>query len=140
MSTRENGEKHILGLIYATWAQILATIFFFNLDLPVTRYYGQLPFRTISEKTNDPILRKFSDGRTDKRMDAIDFIGRCPTNIERPKVKQKQKLINSLARRSKQKYKCKQATSANFIKLVSVVRSSLLKYLFLLLNGKYITI
>ena len=34
----------------------------------------------IPEKTNDLILRKLSDGQTDES----DFIGRCPTNVERP--------------------------------------------------------
>ena len=31
----------------------------------VTRYYGQLSSCIISEKTNDSILRKLSDGQTD---------------------------------------------------------------------------
>ena len=42
----------------------------------------------ISGETNDLILRNFSDGRTDrqtdKQTDKSDFIGRCPTDIERP--------------------------------------------------------
>ena len=41
-------------------------------------------------KTNDPILRKLSDGRTDRQTggqtDESDFIGRCPTNVERPTI------------------------------------------------------
>ena len=45
----------------------------------------QLLSRTILEKINDPILRKLSDWRTHGQTDGrIDFIGRCPTNIERP--------------------------------------------------------
>ena len=56
------------------------------------RYHGQLPSCTISERPNDPILRNFSDGwtdkrtdrRTDRQTDENDFIGRCPTNVERP--------------------------------------------------------
>ena len=45
-------------------------IFFFkNLSSSITRYHGQLSSCTISEKTNDPILRKLSDGWTDGRMD-----------------------------------------------------------------------
>ena len=35
--------------------------FFKNLASPVTSYYGQLTTCTVSEKTNDPILRKRSD-------------------------------------------------------------------------------
>ena len=62
----------------------------------VTRYHGQLSPCTISEKTNDQILEKFSDGwtdrqtsrRTDRQMDGVDFIGHCPTNFQRPKTKE----------------------------------------------------
>ena len=43
-------------------------IFFFkNMASLVARCHGQLSSSTISEKTNDPILRKLSDGRTDGR-------------------------------------------------------------------------
>ena len=52
--------------------------------------------------------------------------------------KKKQKLKNSLVKCRKQKQKCKQKTSVNVIKLVSVVPSFLRKYLFVLLKGKYI--
>ena len=45
-------------------------IFFFtNLAFSVTRYYGQISECKISEKTNDPIMSKFSDGRTDRQTD-----------------------------------------------------------------------
>ena len=44
-------------------------IFFKNLASSVTRCHGQLLSFTISEKTNDPILRKLSDGRTGGRTD-----------------------------------------------------------------------
>ena len=59
----------ILGLIQARWAKIQTANFFLkNLASSVTRYHGQLSSCTISEKTNDPILRKLSarpkDGRT----------------------------------------------------------------------------
>ena len=67
--TWETGKKTLLlGLILA---QIWATNFFFfkNLTLSVTRNHGQLSSCTISEKTNDPILRKLSDGRTDRQTD-----------------------------------------------------------------------
>ena len=60
-----------------------------NLASTVTRYHGQL-----SEKTNDPILWKFSDRRTDGQRDESDFIGRCPNNVERRKgVKYVQSLL-----------------------------------------------
>ena len=45
--------------------------FFFpkkNLALSVTRCHGQLSSSTTSEKTNNPILRKFSDRRTDRQQ------------------------------------------------------------------------
>ena len=49
-------------------------VFFFeNLTLEVPRYHGQLSSRSISEKINYPILRKFSvrwtDGQTDLQTD-----------------------------------------------------------------------
>ena len=44
--------------------------FFFKISgLPVTRYHGQLILCTISEKTNDQILRKLSDGQMDGQTD-----------------------------------------------------------------------
>ena len=68
-------------------------LFFKNLAPSVSRSHAQLSLCTISEKTNDSIFRKLSDGRTDRRTDGrtdgqatdSDFIGRCPTNLERPK-------------------------------------------------------
>ena len=39
------------------------------LALSVTKCYGQLSSCTISEKTNDPIFRKFSDEWTDRWSD-----------------------------------------------------------------------
>ena len=35
------------------------------------------------KKSNDPILRKLSDG-TDGQTEKGDFIGHCPTNVKRP--------------------------------------------------------
>ena len=66
---REWQKKQVSGLILAHLAQIQAadSLFFFkNLALSATIYHGQLLSCTISEKTNDPILRKFSDGQTDR--------------------------------------------------------------------------
>ena len=79
----------------------LGTNFFSkNLACSLTRYHVQLSSCAILEKTNDPILRELSDGRTDRQTDRqtdsymgrwtdgqtaeSDFIGRCPTNVERP--------------------------------------------------------
>ena len=43
--------------------------FFKNLASSVTRYHGVLRSCTISEKTNDPILRKVSGGQMEGQMD-----------------------------------------------------------------------
>ena len=47
----------------------------------------------IKKKANDPILRKLSHGQTDRQIDGqtdkSDFIGRSPTNVERP-IKEQQ--------------------------------------------------
>ena len=79
----------VLGPLLTHLAKIWTTNFFFkNLAPPVPRYYGQLSSCTILEKTNDPILRKLSDGRADGQTDVTteesDFIGRCPTYVEHP--------------------------------------------------------
>ena len=76
----------VLGPILVHLARIRAANFFFEIFPPsVTRYYSQLWYSTILEKTNDPILGKLSDGRTDRGTDhESDFIGRCPTKVERP--------------------------------------------------------
>ena len=55
-----------------------------NLAFSDTWYHGQLSSRTISEKTNDPVLKTLSDRRTYGQTGESGFIGRCPTNVERP--------------------------------------------------------
>ena len=82
--TWEKGKNLVLEPILNPLTQIRAAIFFFffpfkNLALSVTRHLVQLLSGTISEKTNDPILRKPSDGRTHES----DFIGHCLTNVKR---------------------------------------------------------
>ena len=58
----------VLGPILVYLAPIQATNFFFkNLAFSVTRYHSQLSSCTISEKSNDPIKKKLSDGRTDRQ-------------------------------------------------------------------------
>ena len=80
--TRENGKKSNFGPDFGPFGPNSdCQIFFFqNLAPSVTRFHGHLWSCTILEKTDDPILRKLSDGRTS----SSDFIGRCPTNVERP--------------------------------------------------------
>ena len=62
---------HILVPSAQIWAvKIFSWIFFFkNLVPSVTRYNDQLSSWTIPEKTNDPILRKLSDGLANRRTD-----------------------------------------------------------------------
>ena len=62
IQTQENDEKPHFGS---------PNSFLKNLASPVTRYHGQLSSCTISEKTNNPILRKFCDGRTDRLTDRL---------------------------------------------------------------------
>ena len=76
----------VLGPILAHLAQIQAAKLFpkiwlrQSLDIMVSYHHVQY-----QKKTNDPILRKLSDGGTDRRKtDESDFIGLCPTNVERP--------------------------------------------------------
>ena len=65
--TSENGKKPSFGPDFGPfWPKFgLPKLFFKNLALSFTRCHVQLPSCTISEKTNDPILRKLSDRRTD---------------------------------------------------------------------------
>ena len=68
IQTQENNKK----LHFGRWAQIRATFFFFfskiwlyqSIDIVIDYHHVK-----ISEKTNDPILRKLSDGRKDRRAD-----------------------------------------------------------------------
>ena len=71
IQTQENGEKLHFGPDLGQLFSNLGRQFFFfkNVASSVKRYYGQLLLRTISEKTNDPILRKFCDRRTDRQTD-----------------------------------------------------------------------
>ena len=86
----ENGKKLNLAPDFGSFGPNSSrqNFFFKNLTLSVTRYHGQLSSCTTSEKNNDPILRKLSEGQPDAQMDKqtvkSDFIGRCPTNVKCP--------------------------------------------------------
>ena len=67
-----------------------------NLASSVTRIHGQLPSCTISQKTNDPILRKCSDGQTDRQTEESDLIEHCLTNVKHPIVQCNSDLSNSM--------------------------------------------
>ena len=61
---------------------------FRNLALSVNKYDGTLSSCILSEETNNPILRKFSDGRSciqrDGQRDKSDIRGRCSIHVKRP--------------------------------------------------------
>ena len=75
-SNEPNLRKPSFGPDFGPFAVNFFFFFFFkNQASSVTRCHGQLSSCTISEKTNDPILRKLSnartDGQTDKKTDII---------------------------------------------------------------------
>ena len=59
-------KKLVLGLILAHLAEIRAAK---NLAQSVTRCHAELSSCTISEKSNDLIMRKLSNRRTDGQID-----------------------------------------------------------------------
>ena len=65
--TWENSKKPSFGPNFGPNLGHQVFFFFKNLAPSVTRYDGQLYSCTTSEKTNDSILRKLSDGQTDGR-------------------------------------------------------------------------
>ena len=69
--TWENDKKPSFGPDFGLFGSNLGHQFFSykNLASSVARYHGQLLSCTISEKTNDPILRKLSDGWMARRTD-----------------------------------------------------------------------
>ena len=79
--TWENGKKLSFGPGFGPLGPNSGCFFLFFKK--VTRYHGQLSSCIISEKTDDPILRKICD----KHTDGCDFIGCYQTNVENPKHK-----------------------------------------------------
>ena len=68
--TWENCKKSSFGPKFGGFGRNLDQVLFFKaLALSVTKCYGQLSSCAISKKTNDPILRKLSDERTDGQTD-----------------------------------------------------------------------
>ena len=100
--TQENGKKSHIGPDLGPLSSNSDCIFFFffkNLAFSYIRYHGQLLLCEISEKTNDPILRKLSDRQTNRQRDQSDVIGCCPTNVMRPIC-----LMEKIAKIMKQTY------------------------------------
>ena len=67
IQTQENGEKPPFGPDFAPIEPKFELPIFFSKSGFVTRYHGQLFPCKILEKTNDPIFRKYSDGRKERR-------------------------------------------------------------------------
>ena len=78
-------EKIIKNLV---WGPILAHFQAAKTCFQKSVSVSQPSLCTISDKTNDQILRKLGDRRTGERTngptDKSNFIGRCPTNVEHP--------------------------------------------------------
>ena len=68
--TQENGkETHFRPDLGTLDPNSGRQIFFQKMASSVTIYHGQLSSCKMSEKNNDLILRKFSEGRTDEQTD-----------------------------------------------------------------------
>ena len=75
-------KKLVLGLILAHSTQIRAAKYFFSkswlchsLDVMVSYYHVQYQKK--------PMIQSWENLVTDGQTDKSDFIGRCPTNVER---------------------------------------------------------
>ena len=75
ISSKTNGpnlrkwqQTQLLAQSWPIWPKFGPSIFLKNLASSVTRYDCHLSPCTTSEKANDPILRKLSDGQTDGQM------------------------------------------------------------------------
>ena len=89
IQTQENGGKlHFepdlgpLGLV-----KFALRIYFFleiwlrqSLDIMVSYHHVQYQKKLMIQSWENLV----TDGQTDRQMDESDFIGRCPTNVERP--------------------------------------------------------
>ena len=66
--TADKSVQHFSGAVKHYWRK---TVYFFfeNWTLSVTTYHGQLSPCAISEKSDDPVFRKFSGGRTNGETD-----------------------------------------------------------------------
>ena len=109
-------KKLVLGIILVYLAQIQATkfvsffnfffffFFFKNLAPSVTKYHGHLSSCTISEKTNDPILRKLRDRQTNRLSNRPEWFHRTLSdNVEHPKIgKTKDRLLKNQDEKDRQ--------------------------------------
>ena len=93
-------KKLVLGIILVYLAQIF---FFFSktwlrlsLNIMVTYHHVQYQKNLMIQSWEN--LER--DGRTDRQMDQSDFTGRCPTNVEHPKIdKTKDRLLRKIRMR-----------------------------------------
>ena len=84
LNLRKWQKKLVLGPILAPLLQIQVANFFSKIWL--RQSLGSQLSCANQKKTNDPVLRKFTDRRTDGQTDESDFMGRRPTNVECPKL------------------------------------------------------
>ena len=82
--TWENGKKPSFGTSWGPFdpnsGSQIYIYFFKNLAPSATRYHGHLSSCTISEKSNDPILRKLREGRTDRPTNGPEWFHRTLSN------------------------------------------------------------
>ena len=69
IQTKENSKKPNSVSDLGPLGHIRAAIFI--VASSVTSYHAQLSSCTVPEKTSDPTLKKFSDGRTDRQTDKL---------------------------------------------------------------------
>ena len=89
--TWENGKKPSFKPNFGPFGPYSGRQFFFqNLTLSVTRYYNYHHYvryqKSLIIQSWENLSVGQTHGQTDRRKDESDFIRRCPTNAERPKV------------------------------------------------------
>ena len=90
-------KKTSSGADFGTFTQIRATNFCFqnkNLALPVTR--NQVSYHHVQYQKKIMIQsceNLVTVGRMGGQTDESDFIGRCPTNVDRPKSEKTDELV-----------------------------------------------
>ena len=57
-----------------------------SLDIMVRNHNVQYQKKLMIQSRENLVTDRRRDGRTEGKTDEGDFIGRCPTNVERPKI------------------------------------------------------
>ena len=85
-------QKNIVsGLVLAQLTQIRAAKFFkksgwLSLDIIVSYHLVQYRKKIMIKSWENVVGARRTDGQTNGHTDGNDFIGRCPTDVKRPKV------------------------------------------------------